>query len=375
MLTDPKTQPSPKPVRPSYVRRLWHESRHNTMTLGCHICPDKELCGGLQVRAALMDCTRFCCDNPTECDQVCRKNPVGFVERVREIGGFDLNTVPHGKALDPPFLPASLPVVFHGKRRSIPIATEAVALPLYAMFNRRTGEPRFWSGSALRAAFLIAPETTILLTGTDQDPPLERWWSLGESGRRRIIRALIGAVVVLATVPNYSLILNRPRWDDLYAIKRIGLVHYEFLDEGLPGALHINGRTDTDFRRWTDYLIKRPEITHIAYEFRTMSGRQETHVEWLVGVARAVGRRLHLIVRGGTQYFLPLSTAFTNITFLDTTVFMKTVNRQRAYRTRDGGVHWKRHRTKEGAPLDKLLSENADTRAQWLSELAAKAAK
>jgi hypothetical protein len=106
-----------------------------------------------------------------------------------------------------------------------------------------------------------------------------------------------------------------------------------------------------------------------------MSGRQETHVEWLVGVARAVGRRLHLIVRGGTQYFLPLSTAFTNITFLDTTVFMKTVNRQRAYRTRDGGVHWKRHRTKEGAPLDKLLSENADTRAQWLSELAAKAAK
>jgi hypothetical protein len=304
-----------------------------------------------------------------------RKNPVGFVDRVREIGGFDLKTVPRGKALNPPPLPASLPVVFHGKRRSIPIATEAVALPLYAMFNRRTGEPRFWSGSALRANFLIAADTTILLTGTDQDPPLERWWGLGEPARRNVIRGLIAAGVALATVPNYSLILNRPRWYDLYAIKRIGLVHYEFLDEGLPAALHINGRTNTDFLHWIDYLVERPEITHVAYEFRTMSGRQGAHVEWLVDVAHAVGRPLHLIMRGGTEYFPRLSAAFTNITYLDTTVFMKTVNRQRAYRTNDGGVDWKRHRTREGAPLDKLLSGNANTRAQWLTDLATMAAK
>jgi hypothetical protein len=106
-----------------------------------------------------------------------------------------------------------------------------------------------------------------------------------------------------------------------------------------------------------------------------MSGRQEIHVEWLVGVARTVGRLLHLIMRGGTEYFSSLSTAFTNATFLDTTVFMKTVNRQRAYRTNDGGVDWKRQRTKEVAPLDKLLSENANIRAQWLSDLPAVAAK
>jgi hypothetical protein len=243
------------------------------------------------------------------------------------------------------------------------------------MFNRRTGEPRFWSGSALRAEFLIAPETTIVLTGTDQDPPLERWWSLGEASRRSVIRALISAGVALATVPNYSLILNRPRWDDLHAMKRIGLVHYEFLDEGLPAALHINGRTDTDFLRWTDYLIRRPEISHVAYEFRTMSGRHKTHVEWLVGVARLVGRPLHLIMRGGIEYFLSLSAAFTNVTFLDTTVFMKTIKRQRAYRTNDGGIDWKCQRTEKGLPLDKLFTENANSRAKWLSDLAAMAAK
>jgi hypothetical protein len=193
---------------------------------------------------------------------------------------------------------------------------------------------------------------------------------LGEPGRRTVIRALISAGVALVTVPNYSLILNRPRWDDLHAIKRIGLVHFEFLDEGLPAALHINGRTNTDFLRWTDYLIKHPETTHLSYEFRTMSGRQETHVEWLVGVARGVGRPLHLIMRGGVEYLSTLSAAFT-VSFLDTTVFMKTVNRQRAYRTNDGGVVWKRQRTKQGEPLDELFAENADTRAQWVSELAA----
>jgi hypothetical protein len=177
VLTDRKRQPVTEPGRLSHIRLLWHESQRNTPTLGCYICPDRALCGGLQVRAALMDCTRFCCGSPAECDQVCRKNPVGFVERVREVNGFDLNTIPHSMALSPPTLPASLPVVFHGKRRSIPVATEAVALPLYAMFNRRTGDPRFWSASALRSEFLVAPETTILLTGTDQDPPLERWWA------------------------------------------------------------------------------------------------------------------------------------------------------------------------------------------------------
>jgi hypothetical protein len=35
--------------------------------------------------------------------------------------------------------------------------------------------------------------------------------------------------------------------DDLHSIKRIALVHSEFLDEGLPAALHVNGRSEADF--------------------------------------------------------------------------------------------------------------------------------
>ncbi len=66
-----------------------------------------------------------------------------------------------------------------------------------------------------------------------------------------------------------------------------------------PAALHINGRTETDFRRWTDYVASRKEITHLAYEFTTgtaWAGRREQHAAWLCEAAMyyACGRALGL---------------------------------------------------------------------------------
>jgi hypothetical protein len=61
------------------------------------------------------------------------------------------------------------------------------------------------------------------------------------------------------------LFVDVPRHVDLQAIKRIGLVHWEFLVEGLSCALHVNGRSETDFRRWGAYVRARSEITHLAY--------------------------------------------------------------------------------------------------------------
>ena len=134
----------------------------------------------------------------------------------------------------------------------------------------------------------------MLLTGTDRDPPLERWWRLGEA-RRPIIRAMKRAGVVLATTPNHSLFTDVPRWDDMNSMMRIALVHSEFLNEGRPAALHVNSWTEHDFGRWTEYAAARPEVTHLADQFTTgtgWAGRQEQHAEWLVGLARAVPRPL-----------------------------------------------------------------------------------
>jgi hypothetical protein len=76
-----------------------------------------------------------------------------------------------------------------------------------------------------------------------------------------------------------------------------------------------------------------------------------------------------LIVRGGAELLPPLSTAFANITFLDTSVFMKTMKRQRAFCADDGGLGWEPSPTMKGAPLDDLFVENAERRARWVASL------
>ena len=200
-----------------------------------------------------------------------------------------------------------------------------------------------------------------MLSGTDRDRPLESWWGLGEAKRRATIRALRALGVGLVTTPNYSLFLDRPRWDDLHAMKRIAIVHEEFLREGLPAALHVNGRTETDFRRWTEYVAARPEVSHVAYEFTTgtgWAGRREQHAAWLAGLAASVHRPLHLVMRGGAEVLPTLSAVFAHVSLLETSVFMKTVMRRRAYRRGRGVIGWRASRTEVGATLDDLFAAN-----------------
>ena len=348
---------------PRPERRLWHDAAKNMAGLGCSQCREFQLCGGLRVNTAFFDCLRFCCDNPENCDRVCRKHP-DFADRVREVGTFNLDNVPRAPALEIPVMPYVIPVIFHGKRRTAPISSEAVALSLYQMFDRRTGKPRFTEQNELCKAFVIEPGTTIVLTGTARDASVERWWGLGEEKRRKIIRALKSAGVGLITAPNYSLFLDRPRWDDLHAMKRIAIVHEEFLREGMPAGLHVNGRTETDFQRWTEYIAIRPEITHLAYEFTTGTGRSERfkhHATWLATLAQNVRRPLHLVVRGNMKAIPMLSNAFAQVSFLETSSFMKTVMRKRAYIRENGALTWQDSPTETGAPLDALLAHNIST--------------
>lgn len=357
---------------PRRERRLCHD-QGQMAGLGCGVCRERGLCGGLQVRAAFYDCLLYCCGQPESCDRVCRNHP-DFADRVREVGTFALETVPRALVLAAPGLPDVVPVVFHGNGRREPVGSDAVALPLSRMFDRRTGAPRFGNHAALCAAFGIRTGTTIILSGTDRDPPLERWWGLGEAKRRIILRALKAAGVGLVTTPNYSLFVDRPRWDDLHAMKRITIVHEEFLREGMPAALHVNGRTETDFRRWTAYVAARSEITHLAYEFTTgtgWAGRREQHAAWLAGLAASVERPLHLVMRGGGEMLPALSATFARVTLLETSIFMKTVMRQRAWRKGNAGLSWQASPTAAGAPLDDLLAGNLAEVSSWLRQIGA----
>ena len=124
-------------------KKLWHDGKRHTPSLGCSTCPDLKTCGGLQIERAFYHCLDNCCGNPEKCDSVCRNKPREFVQRVREIGGFRLDNVPRAARLPVPPLPSVVPVLFHGNNRDIPFAAPAVCLPLYKAIARHGGEERY----------------------------------------------------------------------------------------------------------------------------------------------------------------------------------------------------------------------------------------
>lgn len=341
-------------------RKLWHDGSRNTQSIGCGCCPEIQICGGLRVATPLFDCLNLCCGNPGSCDRVCRNQP-DFAARVREVATFSFDNVPRAAVLPSAVLPDIVPILFHGKRRSGVLRHDTVALSLYSMFDRRDGTPRFTSHEALCREYRVEPGTRLILTGTATDGPLERWWELGEATRRRVLRSLRDIGVVMATTPNYSVFSDQPRWNDMHAMKRILITHHEFLDEGVPAALHVNGRTDTDFRRWAEHVAARPEIKHLAYEFTTGTqwvGRRERHARWLGEIAAIAGRSIDLVVRGGAEVLPALRSDFRRVTVLNTAIFMKTMMRRRAVRNGEAPIRWQQAPTEVGAPLDELLADN-----------------
>ncbi len=341
--------------------RLWHDEAISPTSIGCTVCPDRPTCGGLSIESALYNCLGFCCGNPHACDVVCRSRPKYFARHVREVSGFNLDNVPRAASVGAPTLPPLVPLLYHRSGRVQSFSgPAAVALPLYKVIHRHGGDPRYRSLSDLALGFGFDPNAAVVLSGTDRDRPLERWWSLGYK-RRVIIRALKDLGVAMVTAPNFSLFSDQPRWDDLHSMKRIAITQNEFLDEGLPAALHLNARTNEDWNRWREYIRDRPEVTHVSFEFGTgagYAGRFEWHTEQLIRLSESVAHPLHLIIRGGTAAFPRLRIAFNGMTILDSTVFMKTIRRQAATLEASGPPVWKSRTTAAGESLDVLLNQN-----------------
>lgn len=351
-------------IRESVPRRgrtLWHDSGRNPPSLGCTRCPDLDICGGLRIAAALYSCLDLCRCLPDGCkmDAVCRRNPAAFVQHLNEVRGFDLGSIPRLPASPrAPNLPETIPIIYHGRRREKPFAPPAAALSLYDVVAWRDGAPRHRSPTSLRTAFGLGSHVPLVLSGTATDPSIERWWS-HEAPRRRAAIAELRAVSgdILVTIPNYSLFRDVPRWDNLHAMKRIAIAWFEFVDGGIPAALHLNARTECDYERWTRFVSDRPEVTHVAFEFGTSAGqpgRREWHVAQLTSLAHAVGRPLHLLVRGGTTVREGLAAAFARITLVDTSAFMKTMMRRRLGQDGCGALVDSPAPTAPGEPLDEF---------------------
>ena len=286
-------------------------------------------------------------------------NPSLFVARMREVGGLDFANAPRAPVNGVPALPMIVPFLDHRYGRSATLDEPVVALSLYELVNLATGTSHVASRAELADRFRIPESATVIVSGVDKDDPIERWWELKE--RAVILRALRALGVALVTTPNYSVLTDVPRTDNLHAMKRILLAWTEMAAAGLPAALHVNGRSLHDFVRWGDLIAERPEIEILAFEFATGCGRGERidwHVTQLCALAARVGRPLALVIRGGGRKLSELRRHFAHVSLIETEAFSRTIRRRRAYLTESGQLKWAKFPTPKGAPLDDLLAHN-----------------
>ena len=302
---------------------------------------------------------------------VCRFNPSLFVARMREVGGLDLDTAPRTSANGVPTMPMVVPFVYHRCSRAAVLDEPVVALSLYEFVNLATGKLHVTSRAELAARFLIPEGAQVIVSGVDKDRPIERWWNLMDRGS--LLASLNELGITLATTPNYSVLTDVPRTDNLHAMKRILLTWTEMASAGLATALHVNGRTEHDYLRWGDLIAERPEIEIVAFEFASGCGRAERidwHVTQLCGLADRVGRALAIVVRGGGRKLEELRQHFAQVTLVETEAFSRTIRRRRAYLTEAGRLKWAKFSTPVGAPIDDLLAHNVSlVRASYETRL------
>jgi hypothetical protein len=348
------------------LRQIQH-NEGAPLLMGCPGCRHFDKCSGLQLELGVYDCLEFCnCADPSRCDVVCSNVPERFVRRVREIDGFELTGLPLAPTPDWPVTSQYIPVIDKPIAGLVASNLEIAALPFKAMVTRTSGGLEVLDPDALSRLYGGAPKEGWVLTGVDHDYRIEQIWALGKAGRTTLFKNLAAAGVRCATAPNFSLIADVPRTDNLYSRKRIAIVWSELCSQGIPTALHLNARTAADFDFYAR-LLRETGASTVAFEFATGAAAGEAgslFVRRLQRFAEAVGRPLHLIVRGGLPHYAGLALAFQRITQLDTAAHMKAKHRQVLERGAFGrGYKWKTQRTSK--PVGELFLQAVE-QCRWV---------
>lgn len=332
------------------------------LALGCDACDDLSVCGGIREASSAFSCLSYCCGKPEACDVVCKRNP-DFVARVWEVRGFDLGDIPNASAARRfPTLPHSVPIIYGRSGRRGLFGPATVAVSLYQLVRRDSNEARFSSHAEICEFFGLHEACSIIACGTEEDRPLERWWSAGEHRVLRLLQ-LSRLGIVGFTTPNFSVFSAMPRWDNLHAIKRIAQAWLEMAQTGVPTALHTNMRTAADCENWKCFLRDHPEIDTISYEFATGAAGQRRgaqHVSWLNKLGEGADRPLKLLARGGLAMFPILRTSFDSVVLLDSTTHVRTVHRMNG-QFMDGQVRWAPAPGRPQVSIDQLMVNNSLT--------------
>lgn len=332
--------------------------------LGCGNCADRQVCGGLHLQdsgALLVDCMSHCtCEDPGNCDLVCPTNVQTFKKRFHEVDGWDLSTVPLTRDVRMPTLPSWMPLYQRNLSGRRPISDEGVvALPFTLALRGIGSATHARTAEELTRSYGVAPQGGWVLSGTQEDPDVERIWSLPDVSR--IARQLVRSGAIFATTPNFSLVNDSPRHDNLHAMKRIAWVWHHMTQGGLCTALHINGRTDHDFVRWAEFVRSRPQVKAIAFEFLTGTATKasaDLYVKRLALFSAACGRRLPIVIRGNAALTEQLLEHFSQVIKLDSTPCMRTLKRRKAVVRASGSLSHIACPTKTPRELRTMLEHN-----------------
>jgi hypothetical protein len=352
----------------SKLAQLREELRpHGELAPGCSSCPWFDRCGGFEPRPSLfntdcfeMTCCRFTEGNLTvdRCGLACPYNP-RFLELLQEIRGLDTEHLPP-LIQSRMTLPRYIPLIHHRYSRNAPLDWPMVALDTYQVFKLK--QERFHAvavdAAGLRLAFSLAPATQVILRGIGNDHCLERYWEYRRKDDAAEQMARLGLTLVVG--PNFSHFLDVPGTERVSNRKRQLLCLDEMMQAGLSPVPHLNAVQPGDWRFWRELLKASPAIRFVATEFET--GNKNVvqgckAIEQLNNIQDAIGRQLHPLVIGGTQFLEYIATRFEAASFIDSTPFMKAVHRQ-ALDIQDGRPSWKKSPTPEGQGFEAMLTYN-----------------
>ncbi|MBI3468894.1 MAG: DUF4417 domain-containing protein [Planctomycetes bacterium] len=342
---------------------------HGIVAQGCQNCAHLPTCGGIEPLGSLFDCfEHYCCGGKADCDDVCPYN-ADFIRRMTEIGGLrfgQVSSLEQGHVE----LPRYVPLIHHGYSHRKPLDLPVVALETYQVLRLKDKkyEAIAGDGAQLRQEFGLSPSTQIILRGTAKDRPLEQYWSYR---RRDRVPEQIGALgVLLAIAPNFSHFLDVPRTDNLFNRKRQLICIAEMQKAGVIAVPHLSAVTPGDWRFWQRYLQRNETVVFVAAEFQTgnknpAQGRKV--IESISVLQDAVGRRLHPIIIGGTQFATEVAGRFDMFTLIDSCPFIKAVKR-RKFDKGANGQPWAETYTLNGQGIEDIVLRNLDGHTAWIEE-------
>src|SRR5262249_8600803 len=222
--------------------------------------------------------------------------------------------------------------------------------------------------AGLRRAFGLAPTAVVILRGVGSDRCLERYWEYRRKDAVPEQLARLGLSLVVG--PNFSHFLDVPGTERASNRKRQLLCLDEMLRVGLSPVPHLNAVQPGEWRFWRDLLKASPAIRFVAVEFETgnkapVEGRKV--IDHLAGIQEALGRRLHPLIIGGTQFVEYVAVRFDQATFIDSTPFAKAVHRQ-LLGLQWGFLTWTTSPTPEGEGVETILVHNLAGYSSWIGQ-------